>query len=517
MKANLGRITSWDKGSQRKARQQKARERIDGVFKNSHNVVVIPPTKDLPGDSTAHKLRTAFYCRVSLNEERQLESYGVQVNHYKQEILRHPEWELVDIYADEGKSGTSIELRPDFQRMIADCRAGKIDQIITKCGTRFSRNLGEALILIRELNGLKPPVNVIFEIDNYESRKQKSEAQLISILNNAQSESERKSQLVKWSRGVLFEQGVPLITTHNLLGYTKNDQGELVIVKKEAKVVRYIYDCFLHGYTTGEIARFLTAARIPTVMGKEVWQSTGVLSILRNEKYVGDVLMQKTYTWDMFRHRVRKNNGEIQQFYLEDHHPAIVSRRAWKRTQEQLAERLYQRKSGVDSPPPRPIRSGCLKGFICIDPHWGEKGHGAYLDYMAEHIPPIPEDYEPKANGKPDLIVTQKHIAFTGRCLAAMNYPSHVKMLVHPQRRIFALQACKATDEMAFPFAKPARLQRKEQKCYTGVKVRDALYGLLDTRWSNELRFCSNGSYFEERRIMLFDINEAWESSSSGQ
>jgi len=510
LKANLGRITSWNKGSQRKTRQQQARNHIDGVFKNRHNVVVIPPKKDRPSETAKRKLRTAFYCRVSSDEEKQLESYGVQVNHYQKEILRHPEWELVDIYADEEKSGTSIELRPDFQRMIADCRAGRIDQIITKCGTRFSRNLGEALILIRELNGMKPPVNVIFEIDNYESQTQQSEAQLISILTSAQSESERRSRQVKWSRKVYFEQGVPLIPTHNLLGYTKNEQGELVIVKREAKVVRYIYDSYLQGSTTGEIAKFLTAARIPTVMGRSEWQSTGVLSILRNEKYVGDVLMQKTYTWDLFKHRVRKNDGDLPQFYLKDHHQGIVSRKAWNRAQDQLAERLYQRKSGVDTPAPRPIRSGHLKGFVCIDPHWGYKAHEAYLDYAAEHIPVIPEGYEPKANGKPDLIITQKHLAFTGRCLAAMDYPSHVRMLVHPQKRIFALQACKATDEMAFPFAKPPRLQRKEQKCYSSIKVRDALYGLLDTRYEIGMRFCAKGSYFDGRRIMLFDINEAW-------
>ena len=390
MKKNLGlgKIESWDRDSKREAQRHQARERIQEAFRHRSSVVVIPAKEDLAGVPAGRKIRTAAYCRVSTDEEKQTGSYEIQVNYYQRKINQNPDWELVGIYADEGRSGTSIAKRVEFRRMLDDCRAGKIDQVITKCGTRFSRNIVDAVNLVRELSALNPPVNVIFETDGYESKNQQSENHLISIMTGAQNESERKSQLVKWTRGVLFEQGVPLIPTHCLLGYGKNDQGELVIVKKEAKVIRFIFNSYLESHTPTEIAQMLTEGGIPTVKGNRTWTSAAILSILRNEKYVGDVLMQKTYTENVFSHKQCKNTGRHPQYYVRDHHKAIISREIWDLVQEQLPQRLYKRrhKPSTTKVSIQKVRRGPFQGCIILDPHWSRKEYDCFLRYLIEEI-----------------------------------------------------------------------------------------------------------------------------------
>lgn len=274
-------------------------------------------------------MRVAAYCRVSTDDDAQSSSYELQLQHYREMINKNPDWELVDIYADEGISGTSVKKRVNFLRMIDDCHAGKIDMIITKSVSRFARNTLDCLDNVRKLKTLNPPVGVYFETEGFNTAESKNEFTLGIMSLVAQGESEQKSANIRWSIIQRFKKGIPIIPTHFLLGYDKDRFGNLFIVPQEAEVIKYIFNCYLDGLNAKEIANALTEAHIPTVKGHEIWSSSAIFNILRNEKYCGDVLMQKTYTIDCFTHKAIKNVGQVPQYRLRDHHPAIVPRDDW--------------------------------------------------------------------------------------------------------------------------------------------------------------------------------------------
>lgn len=289
-------------------------------------------------------------------------------------ISDNPEWEDVGIYADEGKSGTNMKKRPEFQRMIEDCKQGKIDLILTKSVSRFARNTMDCLRVVRELKALSPPVGVYFEDVSLNTVEAKNEFTLGVMSLVAQGESEAKSAAITWSVIERFRNGIPILSTTYLLGYDKDRLGKMVIVEEEAEVVRYIYNSFINGQTTREIADSLTQGHIPSVKGNEKWSVGTVRNILKNEKYCGDVLMQKTYTVDCFSHRSVKNRGQRPQYRLKNNHPAIIAREDWDKVQEML---LLPRRKGSGNTVPiaekfrvSRIKSGRLNGFIILDPNW---------------------------------------------------------------------------------------------------------------------------------------------------
>ena len=279
----------------------------------------------------------AAYCRVSTDHEDQTHSFEAQVDYYTKYIEERDQYELADIYADEGISGTSTKKREDFKRLIADCRAGKVDIVITKSISRFARNTKDCLDYMRELRSLGIPI--IFEKENINTMEAGGELLFTILSSLAQDESRNISENSKWGIRSKFKNGQMHLNTYKFLGYDKDKDGKLVINKEQAKTVRRIYKEFLEGRHPQEIAKTLEAEGVPGCLGQTKWYPSTVLGILKNEKHKGDALLQKTYTSDFLTKKQVKNHGEIQQVYIEDDHEGIVDKDTWEAVQEELARR----------------------------------------------------------------------------------------------------------------------------------------------------------------------------------
>lgn len=373
-KLDIQGIEKWKKTEKSKNRREEEKKRIRAVYGENSNVEIIPAKKEENTDIVKH-IRVAAYCRVSTYDEAQSGSFELQIQHYKETIKNNPEYELVNIYSDEGVSGTSIKKRIGFQNMIEDCKAGKIDLILTKSVSRFARNTRDCLDVVRKLKSLSPPVGIYFESENLNTIESKNEFTLGVMSLVAQGESEQKSAAIMWSIMERFKKGIPIISTHNLLGYDKDKYGNIIIEQDEAQVIRYIYECYLDGQSVRDIANSLTNQNVPTVRGGHTWSSSTVRNILKNEKYCGDVLMQKTYTIDCFSHKVMKNTGQRPQYYRRNHHPPIISRENWMKVQKMLVTPRKSAKKKVrllqQHFRPLKIKTGSFKSFIILDMTWG--------------------------------------------------------------------------------------------------------------------------------------------------
>ena len=307
-------------------------------------VTVIPPIAEMQGESRIdmRPKRVAAYCRVSTDREEQEHSFETQKTMYTEMIMMKPTWQMAGIYADEGITGTVAKKRPGFMKMIEDCRKGKIDMIVTKSVSRFSRNNLDCLMYVRELKQLGIPI--IFEKEGINTIQVSSELLLTLFGALSQAESESISMNVKLGIRQSLKNGNVRFSYKTFLGYRKGADGQPEIVPEQADIVRRIYNDFLAGATYLEIAKRLTEENVPTMGGGNRWFSERIKSILKNEKYKGDALLQKTYITDPISKRVKKNNGELPMYYVENSHPAIIERRIFDRVQEEIARRAGKKK-----------------------------------------------------------------------------------------------------------------------------------------------------------------------------
>ena len=294
----------------------------------ARSITVIPAKQTLNAESgteqTVQKLRMAAYCRVSTDQEEQLLSYENQVNYYTNYISENPFYEYAGTYEDEGISGTNIKKRDEFNRMIADYRAGKIDMIITKSISRFARNTLDCLNYVRELKDLG--IGIIFEKENINPLDAKGEVLLTILSSLAQDESQSVSENCTWRIRRRFETGKHKMGTKRFLGYDADENGKLVINRQQKPIVVRLYREFLDDKTTDYIKRIFEKEGIKNWDGGTKWQATTLMSMLENEKYKGDALLQKSYTVDFLTKKRAPNKGEIQMFYVEDDHDAIISK-----------------------------------------------------------------------------------------------------------------------------------------------------------------------------------------------
>ena len=288
------------------------------------------------------QLRVAAYCRVSTEQEEQQNSYQVQISYYTDLINRKKEWTLVKIFADEGISGTQAKKRPEFLKMIRMCRQQKIDLIITKSISRFARNTVDCLEYVRQLKDLG--IGVIFEKENLNTLTMTSEFMIALYGSFAQAESESISKNVSWGKQKAYAEGKVSFQYAKLLGYKKGANGKPEIVPEEAETVRMIYDLFLDGLSFTRIKKALENQNLLTATGKKIWSESNIKSILKNEKYVGDALLQKTFTVDCISKKVQKNNGERPMYLVTNHHDPIIDRDTFNRVQQELARRTSKRK-----------------------------------------------------------------------------------------------------------------------------------------------------------------------------
>ena len=301
-------------------------------------VIVIPAKVETPQEQEKKRhLRVAAYCRVSTDSEEQLSSYENQLTYYTEKIMKEPGWTMAGVFADEGITGTSTCKRKEFLRMIRQCRQGKIDMILAKSVSRFARNTVDTLNFTRELRGLGIPV--IFEEQNINSIYPESEFLITLHGAFAQAESESTSSRVRWGKRQAMKSGHVAMHYKQLLGYEKGSDGRPVIVPEQAEIVRFIYDRYLAGDTTREIKAALEAQGAPTVSGKGVWMASHIRSILTNEKYCGDVLLQKTFIQDCISKKVIPNTGQLPKYLIQNHHEGIVSRETFDAVQLEMARR----------------------------------------------------------------------------------------------------------------------------------------------------------------------------------
>ena len=299
-------------------------------------VTVIPAKPQMDHRTVMRQLRVAAYCRVSTEEEEQQSSYEAQCTYYTDKIMTNPEWTMAGIFADEGISGTSTKNRDDFNRMIRRCRQRKIDLILTKSISRFARNTVDSLKYIRALKGMG--IGIIFEKENINTLETDTELIITFMSAFAQSESESISANVRWGKKQAMKEGKVNSPISRLYGYGMSDSGELVIVPEQAEIVKQIFTRIMAGDSLRMIRDALNADSIPAKGGKEWWEST-VRGIITNEKYCGDVLMQKTFTQDCINKKVIKNTGQLPMYLIQNNHPGIVSRETYQAVQAELARR----------------------------------------------------------------------------------------------------------------------------------------------------------------------------------
>ena len=317
---------------------------MEETVQQERRIHIIPATKPtaVHGRATGHRQRVAAYCRVSTDNEEQLTSYTAQKAYYTQKIEENPDWELAGIFADRGITGTSLKKRKEFNKMIAACKRGRVDLILTKSLSRFARNTVDCLEVVRLLraNG----IGVIFEKENINTLTESSEFLITLFSGFAQAESESISKNVVWGIQKSREAGKVPFQYTKMLGYRRGADGKPEIDPDEAEVVKRIYRRYLDGCSLAQIKAELEADGVPTASGIRGWTYQVIRNILTNERYIGDALLQKTYTTECISKTVRKNQGDRPMVYVEKNHPAIISKAMFYQVREEMTRRSSKRK-----------------------------------------------------------------------------------------------------------------------------------------------------------------------------
>ena len=313
---------------------------------NERKVIRIDATPILHANHPSiikRKKRVCAYARVSTDTEDQINSYNAQISEYTSQIKENNDWEFVNMYADEGISGTSTKKRVNFLRMIDDAKAGKIDLILVKSLSRFARNTVDCLSIIQELRTIN--VEVFFEKENISSSDSKVDFMMTIFSSIAQEEARNISENVKWGIRKRYKDGNIRINTSRFLGYDKDEKGKIVINSDEAKIVKMIFNLYLSGMSYREISTLLVENNIKNGRNEIIWHPANIMHILKNEKYCGDVLLQKRVTLDYLTHKSVINKGQAPQYYIENNHEPIISRELFQVVQQTLKNRSKNNES----------------------------------------------------------------------------------------------------------------------------------------------------------------------------
>ena len=503
--------------------KNKIRERYKGVSLDELDVIPALPQEDI--FAVENEQRVAVYARVSTDDPRQTSSYELQKN-YHDVISKSPNWKLVQIYADEGISGTSLQHRDQFKLMIEDCKQGKIDLIVTKSVSRFARNVVDCIGYVRELLALPHPVGVFFETERLNTFDPKSEMVLSFMATLAQEESHTKSEIMNASIEMRFRRGIFL--TPILLGYDHDEDGNLVINEEEAKIVKLIFMMYLNGCTCQEIADTLTELGCVTKKGNTVWSPGSILQILQNERHCGDVLAHKTYTPNYLNHKSKKNMQNRPQYRKRNHHEAIISRDDFIAVQRLISNAKYGNKGLL--PELKVIPEGVLKGFVSINPRWAGFKEDDYINASASVYNGTEQTSASSApvevqSGDFDLrgyeIARSQFFDSTDRitvtfsqgdirfsCPAVRRLESTlVELLMHPQKRILAVRTAGKECRNAMQWSKK-KSGISFPRGISGTAFLPTLYSLLG--WKDDCRYRITGIKRGKGNdaILLFNLTE---------
>lgn len=503
------------------------KEKIRRRYAGTDGITVIPAKPQPKLSDESRQLRVAVYARVSTGDPRQTSSYELQKNHYQDLVDRHPGWTLAGIYADEGISGTSLQHRDEFVRMIKDCHEHKIDLIITKSVSRFARNVLDCIGHARELASLEPPVGILFETENIYTLDSKSEMGLSFVSTLAQEESHNKSEVMNASIEMRFRRGIFL--TPPLLGYDVDEEGRLVINENEAKTVKLIFYMYLYGYSTAQIADALVQLGRPTKKGRVSWSPAAVLSVLQNERHCGAVLARKTWTPNYLDHKSRKNKQDRNQYYKDGHHEAIISRDDFIAVSRLIRNAKYGNKGFL--PELQAVSQGPLKGFIIIHPKWA--GFSAENYWLAsETVEPRNETVEKdeitvEAQGgdfdyrgyevarsqffdvsmKMCVTFSVRELLFSAGCLR--KYPDcfMVELLFHPYKRLFAVRESTEGSKRAVKWAKAVH-GHTVGKTVSGRAFLPVIYKIMGWDPTYKYRVRGTRTHLGGSGAILFDMAE---------
>lgn len=524
-----------NKRKERERQKEKVRKRIQVVI-DEENYRYIPAKKQVDYyDNEVHQ-RVAVYVRVSTDDVRQTTSYELQKKYYEDFVVRHPNWTLVKIYADEGISGTSLAHRDEFNQMIADCKAGKIDMIITKSVSRFARNVVICIGIVRDLAELKPPIGVFFESEAIFSLNEDSQMALSFQATMAEEESHTRSRSMEASLRMRLDNGIPL--TPKLLGYTHDAEGNLVINPEEAPTVKLAFYMYLYGYSTQQIADALIALERKSYLGNIKWTSGSVLQILRNERHCGDICTRKTYTPNFRDHKSKKNEGQRPQSWYYNHHPAIISRDDFNAVQRMLDNAKYGNKTIL--PELRVIDNGILKGFVTINPRWAGFKEAEYYQAAksvypeakesdgTEEMQTTPQEVQVEVEAgdfdlrgfeitrceffdtlhQPRVTFGDRRIKFSTECVRKYGLHNHVELLINPIERKFAVRATNAKNRNAVVISKISNrvAYPKEIPAAAFYSTVFSLFG-----WNTDYKYRIVGSRYEQgdETVYIFDVEDS--------
>ena len=505
--------------------EQKARirQRYKGIDPEELEVIPALPPEDI--FKTEKKLRVAVYARVSTDDPRQTSSYELQKNHYQDVVNKNPNWMLVEIYADEGISGTSLQHRDAFKKMIEDCEAGKIDLIITKSVSRFARNVVDCIRYVRELSSLRPPVGVFFETEHLNTLDPKSEMILSFMSTLSQEESHTKSEIMNSSIEMRFRRGIFL--TPPLLGYDQDENGDLVINPHEAKIVQLIFYMYLNGSSTQQIADSLTELGCETKKNNDVWSSSTILQILQNERHCGDVLARKTWTPNYLDHKSRKNNQDRNQYRKVGHHEAIISRDDFIAVQKLITNAKYGNKEIL--PELHVIQEGSLSGFISINPRWSGFKARDYFEASQSVLKPanmnVPDtitasagsfdlrDYEVARGqffssvGRISVSFSYKQISFNKDAIRKFPNIKFVELLIHPSSKLLAIRPCSSETKNKVQWS---RLKDGQliPKPISGAAFLPTLYEIF--KWDKKCKYRILGVAHQKdnENVLIFNMDD---------
>jgi len=509
----------------RDEQKERIRKKYKGINADELDVILAKPPDSLYEESKER--RVAVYARVSTGDPRQTSSYELQKNHYLDVVDRHPGWKLVEIYADEGISGTSLQHRDEFVRMIRDCERGKIDLIVTKSVSRFARNVLDCIGYVRQLGEMKPPVGVLFETEGIYTLDHRSEMQLSFMATTAQEESHNKSEIMNASIEMRFRRGIFL--TPKLLGYDLDSDGNLVVNEEEAKTVRLIFFMYLYGYSTQQIADTLEKYGRPTKKGRIEWSPNTVLGVLQNERHCGDVLARKTWTPNYLNHKSKKNRQDRNQYRQKNHHEAIISRDDFIAVQKMIANAKYGNKGIL--PELHVIATGALRGFVSVHPRWAgfsvkdyHKASESVYDPQLR-LPDEPQnivvdegsfDLRGYEIARSQFITSQNQLTCTMGIqelkfgihgIRKMDNVEYVELLIHPTEKALAVRKSTKANKYAIWWAQPKDGVIVPRKI-AATSFMKTIFEMLG--WRDDCRYRVRGvrKQDENETVLVFDLQD---------
>ena len=474
-------------------------------------------------------MRVAFYCRVSTGNIEQLTSYISQQQQCEEYVSQHPSWVLVDIYADEGISGTSMKRRTEFLRMLKDCESGKIDIIIVKSVSRFARCTEDFIACLRNLANHKPPIGVFFQTEQIYTLDESKQLTLTLLAGFAQEESHSKS--VNSEISIEHRYNRHNFLTPPLLGFDNDEDGNLVINEDEAETVRLIFAMYQNGKPCDFIAKTLMACKRKTKLGNTNWTPSTIHGVLHNERHCGDIIARKTWTPSYLDHKSVKNrvdeNGEWDkpQYYEANHHEAIISRDDYIAVQKMMTNAKYGGRRFM--PELRVNSGGALHGFVSINPRWGAFSTYDYM-FASRTVGEMDktEDLLSVKRGESDLrgyevaraqffntaektsgTFYDRNARFSGECIRKLGSAEFVEILVHPTNKILAVRECSHENRNSIKWAKFIG-----DKAYTrqfgGAAYLGTIFDLFDWNFAWGYRLRGTVRYVGGDLVAFFDAKE---------